>query len=336
MSKMKLDDLFTSGMVLPVGREIRIFGEGDGVASISFAGVSATSESADGKWEILFPSMDCGGPYEMDVDLNGEKITLDNIFVGKVYIFAGQSNMQFKLHESKTTKNECNPSSKMRLFSSARLEEGEFFFPSDGWISADSSEIEKWPAIPYLVTEYLSQKEDIAVGAITAYQGASVIETWIPRGALKNIGIDIPLDLRHYDHTKPKYIWNAEGTLYDFTFSKIAPYGANGVVWYQGESDTTDEEGKIYADELSLLINTWRDDLGDDRLPFVVVQLADLDSRRDDAWRSVQESQRKVGEEVTGVKTVISRDVCETNDIHPPTKSVLSQRIAEALMSFDR
>lgn len=32
-----------------------------------------------------------------------------------------------------------------------------------------------------------------------------------------------------------------------------------------------------------------------------------------------------------GVKTVISADVCETDDIHPPTKHLLADRIVSAL-----
>lgn len=327
---MKISDIFTSNMVLPAGKEIRIFGEGEGDVTVSLCGNRAQGVCSDGKWEAVLPPMTYGGPYEIRIELDGEAVTLENVYVGKVYIFAGQSNMQFKLHESSTSVDECEPTELLRLFSTGRLESGEFFFPQDGWLTADKTDIGKWSAIAYLVAEYISRKENVAVGVITCYQGASVIESWLPRGALKKIGIDIPTELKHIDHVQKQYVWNAEGALYENTFLKIAPYSVDGVVWYQGESDTSEAEGSVYAEELSELIRIWRADLRDGELPFIVVQLADLD-RRGEAWRLVQEAQACVGESVSNVKTVISRDVCEHDNIHPPTKDALSRRIAEAL-----
>ena len=318
-------------MVLPCDRIIRIFGDGDGEATASFCGKNAAASASDGRWELTFPPMDCGGPYEMDLDLNGEKIRLENIYVGRVYIFAGQSNMQFKLDESNTDSKSCKPSQLVRLYSTDRLEAGESFFSGDGWLSADKTPIDKWPAIPYMVSEYISEKENVAVGAISCYQGASVIESWLPDGTLEKVGIDIPDELKHIDHREKRYIWNKNGALYENTFSKIAPYSVNGVVWYQGESDTSVEEGRVYDRELTELIRIWREDLRDGELPFVVVQLADLDGRGE-GWSLVQEAQMRVSKALFGVKTVVSRDVCERDNIHPPTKDILSRRIAEALL----
>ena len=43
----------------------------------------------------------------------------------------------------------------------------------------------------------------------------------------------------------------------------------NAVIWYQGESDTSVDEGNVYTTELSELIKVWRYDFGDEFLPFV-------------------------------------------------------------------
>ena len=330
--KMRLDGIFTSNAVFPEGKEIRIFGDGEGTAKVSFCGATAHAVSVGGRWEAVLPAMERGGPYTLELELNGEHTALEGIYIGKVYIFAGQSNMQFKLYESTTSPEACRPSPKMRLFSTDRLEQGEPFCFRDGWVEADRDNIDRWPAIPYLVSEYISEKENVAVGAITCYQGASVIESWVPCGAFKKIGIDIPVSELAPDHTYEKYrIWNGDGYLYSHTFSRIAPYSVNGVIWYQGESDTSVSEGREYAGELEELIRIWRADLHDSELPFAVVQLADL-NRRGEGWRLVQEAQAQVGETVKNVKTVISRDVCENDNIHPPTKDLLSKRIAEALI----
>lgn len=332
---MKLNNLFTSHMVLPMNKEFLVFGEGKGIAKVVFNGIERSVDTDSDKWEMSFPPMDYGGPYEMKVTLNGDTTVLDDIYIGKVYLFAGQSNMQFKIEESTTKPEDCKPTSKLRLFSTDRVEDGEYFFSRDGWIIADSANVDKWPAIPYLVSEYLSDKTDIAVGAVACYQGASVIESWVPKGAFESIGINIPIDDRHKDHVDEWFgKWNKNGDLYDFAFKQVVPFTFNGVIWYQGESDSSVPEGKVYAEELCELIKIWRRDLRDENLPFVVIQIADYDERDDKGWHLVQEGQLRAEKMLPNVKTVISRDISESFHIHPPTKTEISKRIAKVLCEF--
>ena len=51
-----------------------------------------------------------------------------------------------------------------------------------------------------------------------------------------------------------------------------------------------------------------------------------------DGWRLVQEAQAEISTVVPGVYTVISRDICETDDIHPRSKHALGCRIAKTIM----
>ena len=52
----------------------------------------------------------------------------------------------------------------------------------------------------------------------------------------------------------------------------------NGVVWYQGESNTGNPAP--YADHLKKLMGSWRDCWNDQQMPFVIVQLANYDGRQ--------------------------------------------------------
>ena len=65
----------------------------------------------------------------------------------------------------------------------------------------------------------------------------------------------------------------------------------------------------------------------------MIIQLADLDDRNDEAWKTVQVAQQEIRDMLPYVKSVISHDVCESHDIHPPTKDALSRRVAAALMT---
>ena len=93
------------------------------------------------------------------------------------------------------------------------------------------------------------------------------------------------------------------------------------------------EEAKVYAKELAELINVWREDLKDNNLPFIVIQLADYENEVIDkkGWERMQLAQTEVCDLKENVYSVVCRDICEKNDIHPPTKDILSKRIADVL-----
>jgi sialate O-acetylesterase len=125
--------------------------------------------------------------------------------------------------------------------------------------------------------------------------------------------------------------WNGDGMLYDYALSQVIPFSLSAVVWYQGESDTSEKEAIYYLDELSILINVWRNDFKDEKLPFVIIQISDFITRNDTAWRGIQKAQYDIQFSLPFVKCVISSDVCENDNIHPPTKDKLSARVALAL-----
>ena len=66
----------------------------------------------------------------------------------------------------------------------------------------------------------------------------------------------------------------------------------------------------------------------------VIVQLADTKSRiaLGEGWHLIQRAQEKISSLVPMVYTVISRDISETDDIHPPSKHALGLRIAKTVM----
>ena len=326
---MQANPIFTSRMVFAAGQPIRVYGTGEGTAEVSFAGETRTVTAKEGVWEAEFPPMAYGGPYVLTMKFPGGEAVLEDVYVGEVYLMAGQSNMQFKLKESNAPKELYRENRLLRMFSTERLEKSDRFTPADGWVTAEADTVGDWTALGYLAGDLISQRKQIAVGIITCYQGASVIESWLPKGLLAEHGIALPPEVLHGDHFYHEFaLWKQEGTLYEFALSQAAPFPLTGVVWYQGESDTSEEEGKVYVKELELLIETMRKDFRQPRLPVAVVCIADFLPRSDGGWRAVQEAQVKAGEVIPYVTTVLSADICETDQIHPPTKHLLAERIA--------
>ena len=327
---MRLDPFFSDHMVFQANKPIRVFGAGAGRVRVCLEGDAAESEAAGPNWCVTLPRRPRGGPYTLLVSLEDQEILLRDIYVGDVYLLAGQSNMQFKLSESSTPPDSWEDHPLLRCFSLARPEEGEPFAPEDGWQVCFRDNAGSFSAIGYHLNGLCESGN--AVGLIFCYQGASVIESWLPESVAALPEFSIPLQDKHIDHTWPDYaVWNQSGYLYREMFSKVPPFSLGAVVWYQGESDTSQAEARVYDRELCHMVERWRADLADPSLPFVIVQIADYQARADAAWHALQDAQERAAAAIPGAFLVRSADVCESNNIHPASKARLAGRIADIL-----
>ncbi len=329
---LALNPLFSDGLVLQADRSIRVFGTGDGVATVALDGVSASAQSKGGAWLVELPPRPYGGPFEMAVDLGGETVAVHDVYIGETVLFSGQSNMQFKLGESKTETAAFDDNPLVRLFTTQRPETGDRFRPADGWVRCRRDNAPNWPALPYFAANLLQRRLGCAVGAAVAYQGASTIQSWMPLEAFADARFAIPDALKHPDHFASIYHWNRTGILRDAVLRQLFPFPFGRVVWYQGESNTTTAEGAVYDQMLEEMVAAWRRDFASPDLPFHVIQIADFTCRDDDGWRSVQKAQERACARVPGATLVRCADICENDAIHPPTKSRLAVRLVE---SFD-
>ena len=124
-------------------------------------------------------------------------------------------------------------------------------------------------------------------------------------------------------------------TLYHSMLQRVCPYTLAGFIYYQGESD--DHRPYTYFKLFRALIQLWRDDWEDDKLPFLFVQLpmhrykADKDIKH---WCVLREAQMKVYETTRNTGIAIALDKGEFNEIHPKSKEPIGHRLAlQALYS---
>ena len=138
---------------------------------------------------------------------------------------------------------------------------------------------------------------------------------------------------------------NQPTTLYNAVLYPLAPYAINGVVWYQGESNTGNPTP--YADYLKKLMGSWRA-CWQEQLPFCIVQLANYDGRQQTGnprpidleknpvnsnWARLREAQRLAAESDVRAELAVINDLGETVDIHPLRKKEVAERIG---LCFDR
>ena len=335
---MKLDPIFRDHAVFAEGRPVRVYGEADGEVKVTFRGEEAAAAPVGGKWCVTLPPMSAGGPYEMTVSAGCETAVIRDIYVGLVYFVMGQSNAEFRLSESNSPKEYYGSDSLLRDFYVDRpWDKDPILRTADGWITAKEEQVGDWTALGYLSGRLVRERTGKAVGVISCYQFASVIESWLPKEVSELY--KLPDDQLYEDHFLEDCapFNGVPGAIYDNMLSKILPYSASGVIWYQGESDSTVEEAARYDKGLGTLINIIRDGQANRDLPFVVVELADCDYRKEvlpDGWEALREAQARVARDVPNVKLVVSRDVCEAL-MHPITRTKLAERIADALTEED-
>ncbi len=123
--------------------------------------------------------------------------------------------------------------------------------------------------------------------------------------------------------------------LYESMIKRVAPYTIAGFMYYQGESD--DDRPQYYYKMLRGLITLWREDWGDDELPFLIVQLpmhrysGDEDRKN---WCLIREAQEKAFRTIKNTGLAVILDCGEFNEIHPKNKEQVGQRLCMQAMQL--
>lgn len=328
--ELKLSRLFTSGMVLQANKEIRIFGEGKGEIEVELNGLKGAAHSNGEKWLITLPALNYGGPYELRVKLNSKETVLNDVWIGDVYLVAGQSNIRYNLRHAGVDPETYKESEQLRIFGTNEDDISAFTF-DEGWCSLKKSNAPRFSAVGYYMGLELVEKTDNKVGLIVCSQGAGVLQAFLPKGYLDDTDCFIPDEERCEGYTNPLYVWNKDGYIYNEKFAKMIPFNVKAAVLYQGESNTTGKDYTIYDKLLEMFIEKWRIDLMDENLPFIIVQLANYKTGSREGWTVLQQKQAQAAEKIDNAYLVKCADICEDNDIHPPTKNLLGKRLADKL-----
>jgi sialate O-acetylesterase len=134
---------------------------------------------------------------------------------------------------------------------------------------------------------------------------------------------------------RPKQIGpSSPSVLYNGMINPIIPFKIKGAIWYQGEANVgrADQYARIFP----LMIKNWRKAWGEKEFPFYFVQIAPYvysnpDSTESAYLREAQEQALKLPN--TGM--VITLDIATVNNIHPPYKIEVGERLAALALNND-
>jgi sialate O-acetylesterase len=124
---------------------------------------------------------------------------------------------------------------------------------------------------------------------------------------------------------------NEPSGLYNTMVAPVTNYRIKGVLWYQGETNTS--RPQEYMKLLPALISDWRNKWQQGPMPFLYVQLPNFMEVRylpsESQWAELRFSQLK-SLSVPNTAMAVTIDAGEWNDIHPLGKKVIGERLALA------
>jgi sialate O-acetylesterase len=366
---VSLPSVLGEHMVVQRDRPLHLWGQaapGETVTA-TFRGESRRAAADElGRWGFFLPPSGPGGPFTLVVSASNT-IRLDDVWVGDVWLAAGQSNMEWPLDAADGAASEI-PEARHPQIRFLRAARRTSSFPladlaTDGWKACTPETAPKFSAVAYFFARHVREHHPVPVGVIDASWGGTPLAAFTP---LATIAGDPALQpaLLHWsriadartttlleiekertEHEEaaarargqepPPLPWRPDfqawtpAAIYNAMVAPLTAFPIRGVLWYQGESDASPERAPVYARLFQAMIRDWRRAWGVGDFPFLFVQLASWTAGPDNAWPELREAQREaLALENTAMAVAI--DVGHPTDIHPRDKKTVGTRLALA------
>ncbi|MFD0716557.1 sialate O-acetylesterase [Paenibacillus sp. GCM10027626] len=267
-----------------------------------------------------------------------EKCSLGPIFVGDLWILAGQSNMEG-----------CG-----RLIDVEAAQAGvSCFYLGDRWDIAaeplhwalESHDPVHWKNwMPYRsrseLNEAIRRDRVLGSGLGMAFGKELLLHSGVPTGLV--MAASGGTSMSEWD---PELKHLEGGSLYGAMLRIVEAAGGQvkGCLWYQGESDATEEAAEKYAERMRRFVSCLRQDLGDASLPFIYVQLGPVYTQlglelawpEERAWNRIQNEQLLLEAELAHVALVPAIDMLLDDFIHLGSASLkeLGRRVAATVLN---
>ncbi len=297
-------------------------------------GWAMAGAAAEGAFEAEIKNLPTGGPYRVELRIRGgrgktEQLALEEIFVGDVWVLAGQSNMEGIGNMSHAPK----PNPLVRAF-----------YMRDEWGMAKEKLHFLQEAVDVIHNGYGNGPDRPSRKQLNELR----------RGLIKGVspGLAFGLDMQERTGIPQGLIpcahggtsmagWTPSGrkkggaSLYGSMMRRYETLGqpVAGMLWYQGESDANPDSVKTYTRRMIELVEATRRDTGLPRLPWVVVQLGcHACAEGGEDWNRIQEQQRLLPEKIPHLDVVPAIDLELDDGIHigGEGQQTLGRRLARA------
>ena len=198
---LQLNSLFSDNMVLQRNTLVSIWGKGPPNKKVKinseWGGNLILKCNSNGVWNGQLKTPEAGGPFSIIIISGTDKIKVNNVLIGEVWLVSGQSNMAMTL---KGYPNEpiLNSESEIlnanypniRMFTVRKSISIKPLDDLDGeWIQTSSKSVKDFSATAYFFAKEIHKKLNIPVGIINSSWGGSPAESWTSQKKLQELGL---------------------------------------------------------------------------------------------------------------------------------------------------
>ena len=335
--------LFQDHMVLQRGKPVRVFGDADPGERVvvDFAGAqSVVVAGPDGTWLASLPPMQATRNGRTLRIQGRNRVVVDDVVVGDVWLCSGQSNMAFPLGATGRPLPRDFDAGGIRQFGVGYQTAA---VPSPAvtgkWVAAVGGAVSGFSAVAFHFALALHREHqgNVPVGIVLASVGGTTIEPWLAPEGL--VGKPDLMPLAQAPRT-------AKGafSLFNGMVAPLAPFSIAGIVWYQGENAESQSSGPdSYFGKMRALADGWRMVFEDDSLPFLFTLIAGWGRPPQSAepvldpgggWSADTRLQQVRAASLPGFGMASALDAGVADDMHPPDKEVVGERLAKQALAL--
>ncbi|MBH8558942.1 sialate O-acetylesterase [Hymenobacter negativus] len=363
-----LPALLTDNLVLQQKTTVALWGwatpgEAVTVATSWQKAPAKANADAQGNWLVRVPTTKAGGPYTITIE-GRNKLTINNVLLGEVWLCSGQSNMNFPLAKGAAkwmtgVRNaaEVIPQAKspaIRMFTVAqKVADVPQRDVAGSWAVCSPETVGNFSAVAYFFGLEIHQKLGVPVGLIHSSWGGTPAESWTRQDVLEANPVLRPILTRYALGLtqRPAYEtaladWKQEKTdnpqttrpkpeePLSATSNKSPAKLYNGMIrglepyTLRGviwyQGESNAERAYQYRTLFPAMIANWRQDWQQPSLPFYFVQIAPHKGQNPE----IREAQLLSWQAVPHTGMVVTTDVGDSLDIHPREKQTVGHRLA--------
>ncbi len=311
-----LSSIISNGMVLQRGVKAPVWGWADAgeEVTVEFGGqVKKAMPGPDRKWMVELDPLEASAtPRSMTIS-GKNKILLENILVGEVWIAAGQSNMDWTFHQIAPAEREFAESQKenslIRAFHVDKNLKAGIPMDDTPGVWKNAAQMVAGPssvsAVGFFFALDLAKSLGIPVAILDVNWGGQKIEPFLAPEGYQAVGLPFKEPDRQARRSAqeaagqiasakasveesyqaaqkglkmafntPNPYGDAENFIYNAMVAPLAPYAVQGTIWYQGESNRGSED---YLKKLQALSAGWSQVFRVKDMPLLMVQIAPYD-----------------------------------------------------------
>jgi len=360
---LQLPPVFGKYMVVQRDKPFQVWGRANAGTTVEVEWDKKSQQIAvgiDGGWKLTFPAPTLNKkPQTLRIKNSDQELIYDQILVGDVWLAAGQSNMEFRLHQalhgdSLATTAVQYQQIRLLSFNSyaettnsawdtttlAKANELDFF--KGEWTENNVENALCFSAVGYAFAQQIAESQDIPVGIINLSVGGSPQLAWLPRIALESnpnfVGSLHPWRSTDYlmgwcreraskNVSRSGSVFQqhpyAPSYIFEAGLAPLVPFAFRGMIWYQGESDAENAElyVKLFPYFIAQLRQQWQDEF-----PFYYAQLSSIERP---SWPHFRDLQRKMLAEIPKTGMAVTSDIGDPKDVHPTEKITVGKRLAQ-------